>query len=326
MHPQSGASYPGGSADLTVQFGTRDPGGGSVPSGSPANDGARYVAVGIDTNMLGRTQALDLSIVANVGETARDLMDAVKSMVTQERLERIRDARLSAILPSVVRRKENLLASARPNFDLTPIHPDRVDWELEQNADPNAIIVEENYTGRLNFGNFGYKDDQKLRLTKAGSLGWGLGAAIGAKIGAPDRQVILSIGDGALMYSAAGFWTMARYDVPILALVQNNHNYQMVRTGFHRLGGRMAETGHYHGMYLGDPEIDFVGLAASQGVAGARVTEASELGAALRAGLNETRNGRPYLLEVVIQRVGGGAASEWYQQMSVADMQAAALG
>jgi thiamine pyrophosphate-dependent acetolactate synthase large subunit-like protein len=79
-------------------------------------------------------------------------------------------------------------------------------------------------------------------------------------------------------------------------------------------------------MYLGDPNIDFVGLAASQGVAGARVTEASELGAAIRAGLNETRNGRPYLLEVVIQRVGGGAESEWYQQMSVADMQAAALG
>jgi benzoylformate decarboxylase len=267
---------------------------------------------------------MDLSIVADVGETARDVIDAVNSMVTEKRLKRIRDERLSVILPAVAERQENHLASAKANFNRNPIHPDRVDWELEQTADPDAIIVEENFTGRHNFLNFGY--EQKLRLTKGGSLGWGVGAAIGAKIGAPDRQVILSIGDGALMYSAAGFWTMARYEVPLLTVVSNNHNYQTVRRAFHGYGGRMADTGNYHGMYLGDPDIDFVGLAASQGVRGSRVTAASELGDALKEGIRETKNGRPYLLEVVISRMGGGAESEWHNELSVADLQKTADG
>ena len=330
LHPQyvggfsAGAEYPRGSADLVVQFGTRDPGGSRVPDGPLLDAGARFVAVGIDTNMLGRTQPMDLSIVADVGETARDVIDAVNSMVTEKRLKRIRDERLSVILPAVAERQENHLASAKANFNRNPIHPDRVDWELEQTADPDAIIVEENFTGRHNFLNFGY--EQKLRLTKGGSLGWGVGAAIGAKIGAPDRQVILSIGDGALMYSAAGFWTMARYKVPLLTVVSNNHNYQTVRRAFHGYGGRMADTGNYHGMYLGDPDIDFVGLAASQGVRGSRVTAASELGDALKEGIRETKNGRPYLLEVVISRMGGGAESEWHNELSVADLQKTADG
>ena len=328
LHPQyvggfaPNAEYPRGSADLVIQFGTRDPGGAGIPDGTLLDANAKFVAVGIDTNMLGRTQPMDLAIVADVRETARDVMEAVKSMVTKDRLNKIREERLSLVLPAVESRKANHLASAKANFNRSPIHPDQVDWELEQAADPNAIIVEENFTGRHNFQNFGYKDDQKLRLTKGGSLGWGVGAAIGAKVGAPDRQVILSIGDGALMYSASGFWTMARYEIPLLTLVCNNHNYQTVRHAFHNLGGRMAETGNYHGMYLGNPEIDFVGLAASQGVRGSRVTAASELGDALKEGIKETKNGRPYMLEIMISRTGGGAESDWHHKMSVADLQA----
>ena len=48
------------------------------------------------------------------------------------------------------------------------------------------------------------------------SLGWGIGAATGAKLAAPDRQVVCSIGDGSVMYSASGFWTQARYHIPVL--------------------------------------------------------------------------------------------------------------
>lgn len=327
-HPQyvgrfrSRRAYPFGSADLVLQFGARDPGGREVPEQPLLDAGARYVAVGIDTNMLGRTQPMDLSIVADVKETARALIDTVESMLTKERLEKIREERLAAVTPAVAQREAKRIDEARRNFDRSPIHPDRVDYELEQVAEPNAIIVEENFTGKHDFLRFGYRADEKLRLTKGGSLGWGVGAAIGAKIGAPERQVILSIGDGALMYSASGFWTMARYEVPVLTVVCNNHNYQTVRRAFHRYDGRMAATGRYHGMHLGDPEIDFVGLANSQGVAGRRVTSASEVAEGLREGLQETKSGRPYLLEIVIDRMGPGAESTWHHKLSIAALQA----
>ena len=60
------------------------------------------------------------------------------------------------------------------------------------------------------------------------------------------------------MYSASGFWTQARYQVPVLTVVWNNHNYQTVRRVYHSYQGKMAKSGHYVGMHLGDPDIDFV--------------------------------------------------------------------
>ncbi len=79
----------------------------------------------------------------------------------------------------------------------------------------------------------------------------------------------------------------------------------------------MAATDHYHGTYLGDPEIDFVGLAASQGVRGRRITSASEIADALKEGIQEVRSGQPYLLDIVVARTGGGAESTWHHKHSI---------
>ena len=68
-----------------------------------------------------------------------------------------------------------------------------------------------------------------------GSLGFGVGAAIGAKIAVGrERPVVLHLGDGALGYSAVGFWTMARYNTAILTVVSNNESYQIVRHNWAR--------------------------------------------------------------------------------------------
>ena len=72
-------------------------------------------------------------------------------------------------------------------------------------------------------------------------------------------------------------------------------------------------------MHLGNPDIDFVALAASQGVEGEKVTTSSELSPALDRAVAATRAGNPYILDVAIQQVGGGAGSTWYQKFSLAD-------
>jgi thiamine pyrophosphate-dependent acetolactate synthase large subunit-like protein len=71
-------------------------------------------------------------------------------------------------------------------------------------------------------------------------------------------------------------------------------------------------------MHLGSPNIDFVKLAESQGVAGVRVEKSADLRGALQKGIATTRGGQPFLVEVVVQKVGGGAGSEWYQEFSLA--------
>jgi thiamine pyrophosphate-dependent acetolactate synthase large subunit-like protein len=104
----------------------------------------------------------------------------------------------------------------------------------------------------------------------------------------------------------------------VLVVVSNNHNYQTVRLAFHRYRGKMVAAGKYQGMYLGDPNIDFVKLAGSQGVGGVRVVAGSDLRSALRRGLEATADGRPYLVEVVIARIGGGAESTWFERFDLA--------
>jgi thiamine pyrophosphate-dependent acetolactate synthase large subunit-like protein len=202
----------------------------------------------------------------------------------------------------------------------SPIHPDELGSVMARTLDRDAIVVSENLTGRYNAFNFGYREEEQTWIGNSGAgLGWGVGASTGAKLAAPDRQVVCSIGDGSVMYSAAGFWTQARYGVPVLTVVWNNCNYQTVRLAYHELHGRMAASGHYAGMYLGDPEIDFAKLAESQGVKGEKVQNAAGLEAALKRGIAATRDGKPYLLDVAIARYGGGAESTWHEKFSLAD-------
>jgi benzoylformate decarboxylase len=313
-----GRTYPFGDADVTIQIGSREEGGG--PSGAPAGaPPPRLIVVGLDTGNMGRTLAFDLAVVGDVKVTVKDLADAVNALVTKDRLAKIRDERLAIVKPAIAAGNAARLAQARKNFGQTVIHPDQVGYEMEQCLEKNALIVTENQpgvSGKHDFLSFGPRPEDKQNVSHGGcSLGWGVGAVVGAKLAAPDRQVVLSIGDGSLMYSAGGFWSIARHQIGALTIVWNNHNYQTVRSGAFRYNKRMAATGQFPGLYLGDPDIDFVKLAESQGVKGQRVTSASDIAAALKKGTAETRNGNPYLIEFVISRIGGGAESTWYQKV-----------
>jgi thiamine pyrophosphate-dependent acetolactate synthase large subunit-like protein len=320
------AAYPHGQADLVVQYGTRDWGGTNIPSESRLAKGAKFAAVGIDSNALGRTQAMNLAIVADVKAATRDLIEAIQSMATADRLTKIRNARAPIVKGAVASTHKKLMETVKANYGKSPMHHDELSYEMEQLLDRDAIIVVENETspgsqtapGTTLF-TAGHRKDEKMWVTNTYlSLGWGIGAAIGAKLAEPNRQVVCSIGDGAVMFSASGFWTMKRYQIPVLTVVFNNYYYQAVRNGFYAYNGRMKETGHYHGLYIGDPEIDFVKLADSQGVKGEKVTAGSDIKAAFKRGIQATRDGNPYLIEVVVARTGGGADSTWHQGYKLA--------
>jgi thiamine pyrophosphate-dependent acetolactate synthase large subunit-like protein len=144
-----------------------------------------------------------------------------------------------------------------------------------------------------------------------------VGGAIGAKLAVGrERPVVLHLGDGALGYSAAGFWTMARYNTAVLTIVSNNESYQIVRHNWAREmpDSKMVRDGKYPGLYLSAPAVDYVALARAQGVEGESVATAKELEPALRRGLDRTTRGnRPYLIDVTVAREGIGAESTWYQ-------------
>jgi benzoylformate decarboxylase len=292
--------------DLVINAGVTDTSPGSAPPGTTV------VCVGLDTTAMGSNRPFDLALVADVRTTLRAIIDAVRSRVTAERLAAITSARTApGYRPREIRRDRT---------GLTPIHPDELGWALEQELDADAIVVSENLSGSNQFLNTGCRENEKMWLSTSGAgLGWGVGAATGAKLGQPDRQVVTNIGDGSVMYSASGFWSQARYGVPVLTVVCNNLNYQTVRNAYVRYGGRMLEANRFTGMYLGDPDIDFAQLAGSQGIEGVRVETSADLRPALRRGIDATRAGEPFLLDVRVRRTGGGADSTWHQAFNLAE-------
>jgi benzoylformate decarboxylase len=301
-------------ADLLFFIGARDAGGKLVPLTPELSSTQTIIRMGLDTGSMGRNYATDIALVGDIRSSLRDLSDAVGTTGSANK------ERADAVKAATKASRAKLLATIKANSGRSPIHPDELGAVLARSLNKDAIIVAENLTGKYESFAFGYQEDQQQYFTNLGlGLGWGVGAATGAKLAAPDRQVVNTIGDGSVMYSASGFWTQARYHIPVLTVVYNNKNYQTVRHAYHTYQGKMASSNKYVGMYLGDPDIDFVQLAGSQGVKGEKAATANELEAAIKRGAKATGDGNPYVIEVATARFGGGAESTWHEGFSFAD-------
>ena len=240
---------------------------------------ARIARLSMDTAALGRNYPTDVALVSDVKLGLSDLIAAIDSRLTKQRRAAIANPRYERVRRASTEIRSRADQEISRALGQSPIQPQELGKVMAELLDKNAIIVSENLTGKFDSFRFGFREDEQMFLGNSGaSLGWGIGAATGAKLGAPDRQVVCSIGDGSVMYSASGFWTQARYQIPVLTVVWNNRNYQTVRHSYHSYGGRMAKSGKYAGMYLGNPDIDYAKLAESQGISGERWKAAANCG------------------------------------------------
>src|SRR5206468_2674369 len=124
------------------------------------------------------------------------------------------------------------------------------------------------------------------------SLGWGLGAALGAKLAAPDKTVVCAVGDGAYIFGAptAAHFVSRAYDVPVLFVVFNNRAWNAVKRAVHGLApdGWTAKTGS---MVLSDlePAPDYELVCRASGGHAERVEDPAALPAALERALRVVR-------------------------------------
>ncbi|MFH1605094.1 MAG: thiamine pyrophosphate-binding protein [Pseudomonadota bacterium] len=287
----------------------------SIPKDELFTDAETIIAIGHDPALLGNTFALDLDVWGNVRHT----LTALNSLWKQEHsnLDHIQKRKRELAAQS----KARLTSQTEEALKLSkgkPIHPVYLGDSMARILAKNTLMVSENFRAAEHLMPFGYGDnDWRLLRTYGGSLGYGPGAAVGARLGAPDRPVVLSIGDGSVMYSASAFWTMARYSLPILTVIWNNLQYQTVRENFASWGGSMKAQNKYPETFLGDPAIDYVMLAKAQGIEGMHVREPGELDAALTRGREAQAAGQPFVLDVHIANVGAGANQSWYMPYSL---------
>jgi acetolactate synthase-1/2/3 large subunit len=187
-------------------------------------------------------------------------------------------AKLNSMLPSPISHK-----SWMANIDEWKIeHKMRIAGEtlrpyevltaLTEVAPPETAIVTEVGQHQMWAGQFYRHTPVGKFLTSGGlgTMGYGTGAAIGAQFGAPHRRVVNVAGDGSFKMNCNELATIARYRIPVIILIMNNHTLGMVRqwqTFFY--DNRYAET-------TLDTELNWVALAQAYGVKGMKLTTADD--------------------------------------------------
>lgn len=135
-------------------------------------------------------------------------------------------------------------------------------------------------------------------------MGFGLGAAIGAKVGNPDKTVIHIAGDGSFRMNCNELTTVEHYGIPIITFIFNNQTLGMVRQWQNLIyKGHISETNMDRGP-------DFVKLAEAYGLKGRRVSNQKDLADAIKDAMEA---GTGYIIECVLDidemvrpMVGGG--------------------
>jgi len=137
----------------------------------------------------------------------------------------------------------------------------------------------------------------------ASSLGWSLPAGLGAKLASPGKTVISASGDGDFIFAnpEACLWMARRYNIPTLHIICNNNRYRAVSDSLQQYypDGYCAGAGELNGASL-SPSVDFAQVAQACGAYGEKVTQPSELPAALQRGLDSVRSGKAAVLDVII--------------------------
>ena len=124
-----------------------------------------------------------------------------------------------------------------------------------------------------------------------GTMGYGLGASIGAKVGRPEKTVVNIAGDGCFRMNMNEIATAARYNIPVIQVVINNHVLGMVRQWQDLFYGK-----RYSATVLND-NVDFVKLAEALGAEGVRVTTQEEFKEAFARALTL---GKPIVIDCQI--------------------------
>ena len=144
-----------------------------------------------------------------------------------------------------------------------------------------------------------YKPRTYITAGYQGTLGFGFGTALGAKVANPDKQVISINGDGGFLFGASELATAVQYNIATVSLIFNNSAYGNVRRAqFEKYGGRVIATD------LRNP--DFVKLAEAYGAQGLRADSPETLREAIRKGFDYKQG--PTVVEIPL----GDVPSPWH--------------
>jgi benzoylformate decarboxylase len=301
--------------DCFVNFGARFPINSTYVRGIPV------IHASVEATSIGRNTPLAGALVGNLDQIAKSLIEAIKSMASPQQLkERTAERRAKCSAHTAAFHAAHLEAGRNSRGD--PVPWPRLQYELSQQLEKDAVVIEELGTEQKALSFFPFAEDGMMKIgrTEGRALGWGVGASAGAKLALPDRQVVSLHGDGGFLFGQTdSLWTMSRYDIPVMVVVENNRSYEESRWNILNRGGRAGKANRDYICDLSDPDVDFTKLASAYNIPGAVVSNSEELRPAIQRGLRTLKEGRPFMLDVRTRKFGIGAELSWYAKYSVAE-------
>lgn len=247
--------------------------------------GTPVIQIDIDPSELGRSYPTRVALQGDARATVARLNDVLEPLERAEWVSRAQQ---------IVREWRE---ETEPDFrsDAQPIRPERLCQEFTDHLPDNAMLVSD--TGHAGIWTGAYIDlthPGQGFMRAAGSLGWALPAALGAKCAIPDRPVVAFTGDGGFWYHCAELETAARYGINAVIVVNDNRSLNQCRVGDERVyanypGGDSDSMWQFN-------DVDLAKVAEAMGCYGIRVTDPARIPAALEEAVAANR---PTVVDVV---------------------------
>ncbi len=265
---------------------------------------AKIIHIDVDAAEINKNVEVDLGIVGD----AKSVLSALNLMLKQQNHPQW--------LKEIRALKDQYPLTYNPDVLTGPY----VIEQIEALTDNNAIICTEVGQNQMWAAQYYHykRPRQFISSGGLGTMGYGLGASIGAKYGKPDQYVFNIAGDGCFRMNLNELATASRYNVPIIQVVLNNHVLGMVRQWQTLFYGK-----RYSATILED-KVDFCKTAEGLGCKAIKVTKKEEVASAIQEAMDHHG---PVVIECIIQEddkvfpmvAPGAAIDEVFDQNDVND-------
>ena len=281
MHGTVYANYAVNEADVVLALGIRfDDRIAGVPKKFCKE--ATIIHVDIDPAEIGKNKLIDVPIVGDLKHVLNEMNHELTPQTHESWLERIREWR------------EEYPIRVRPH-EGTSLLPQKVIQEIDNIVKGNAIVVTDVGQHQMWTSQFITFSKPNTIITSggAGTMGFGLPAAIGAQVAQPDKKVVLITGDGGLQMNSQELLLLKAYNIPVKVVIINNGFLGMVR--------QWQELFNQRRYSFVDLEVnpDFETLAKAYGVQGVTLSTIEDLRSQLR---DLILSDEPVVINCVVER------------------------
>ncbi len=275
--------------DMLIQF---------IPTPEPPFSGTpRVIHVDSSDWAIQRSYPVAAGLLSDIGTGLEEVSHALDDLMSASARDAAR-ARGESVALQKQKSHETFQARVRERWSNVPISPERFAAEIADALPPDALVCDDSITNRgVLLRTIDFDEPGALIGGRGGSLGFGMGAALGMKLAAPERPVVAIIGDGTAMYTIQALWTASAYNIPVTYVFCNNRSYKVLREGMTRYLTGSERQSRYIGMDFYKRPLDFVKLAAAFDIDGISVERPDDLGPALRKAFG---SGKPMVVDVAL--------------------------